>query len=114
MPVSGAPLPLVPDSAAYVRVLATPWAEVWVDGQLVEVTPFAKPIPVSAGVHYVTLKHPSASSIERKIDPKKNETVTLDVAFDVATDGGYDIVVDAGIDADTVLEEGQPRTKAAR
>ena len=114
MPVSGAPLPLVPDNAAFVRVLATPWAEVWVDGQLVETTPFAKPIPVSAGVHYVTLKHPSAESIERKIDPKKNETVTLDVTFDVATDGGYDIVIDAGSDVEAVLEEGQPRVKAAR
>ena len=111
MPVSGAPLPLVPDDPAYLRVLANPWAEVWVDGQLVEVTPFAKPIPISAGLHYVTLKHPAGEDIERKIDPKKAETVTLDVSFDITTDGGYEIVVDAGLEAATPLEEGQPRLK---
>lgn len=113
-PMSGAPLPLVPDNAAFLRVLATPWAEVWVDGQMVEVTPFAKPIPIAAGVHYVTLKHPAADSIERKIEPKKNETVTLDVSFDVPTDGGFEIVVDAGVDSEAPPEEGKPRTKVVR
>lgn len=112
--MSGAPLPLVPDNAAFLRVLATPWAEVWVDGQMVEVTPFAKPIPIAAGVHYVTLKHPAADSIERKIEPKKNETVTLDVSFDVPTDGGFEIVVDAGVDSEAPPEEGKPRTKVVR
>lgn len=114
MPVSGAPLPLVPDDPAYLRVLANPWAEVWVDGQLVEVTPFAKPVPVSAGLHYVTLKHPAAISVERKIEPKKGETITLDISFDVSGDGGYEIILDAGRDGPAPLEEGQPRTKEGR
>ena len=40
---------LLPPSPGYLRVLATPWAEVWVDGQRVDVTPFARAIPLPGG-----------------------------------------------------------------
>jgi serine/threonine protein kinase len=39
---AGMPLELAPASPGFVRVLATPWAEVWIDGQRVDVTPFAR------------------------------------------------------------------------
>ncbi|HVJ92283.1 MAG TPA: serine/threonine-protein kinase [Labilithrix sp.] len=86
-------LALVPERAGSLRVIATPWAYVRVDGQLVETTPFARPIPLSAGTHFVTLSHPDAPSpIERTIAIVDGETVTLDVTMNLSSE-------DAGKDA---------------
>ena len=86
-------LELVPEHAGGLRVVATPWAHVRVDGQLVETTPFARAIPLAAGKHFVTLTHPDApSAVEREIEIVAGETVTLDVVMNLAAD-------DAGKDA---------------
>ena len=77
------PLELVPASPGYLRVLATPWAEVWVDGQNVAVTPFARAVPLPPGTHYVTLRHPSAPDEKRTVTVVAGETVTLDVSMSV-------------------------------
>ncbi len=75
------PLELAPLSPGYLRVLATPWAEVWVDGQRVDVTPFARGIPLSPGTHYVTLAHPNAPLEKRTIAVAPGETRTVDVVM---------------------------------
>jgi serine/threonine-protein kinase len=77
------PLELSPKDSGSLRVLATPWAEVWVDGQRIDVTPFARAIPLSPGTHYVTLKHPNAPVEKRQIAIVAGETVTLDVAMNI-------------------------------
>ena len=77
------PLELVPASPGYLRVLATPWAEVWVDGQRVDVTPFARAIPLPPGTHYVTLVHPSAPIEKRTLAIASGETRTIDVVMAV-------------------------------
>jgi hypothetical protein len=77
------PLELVPAASGGLRVLATPWAEVWVDGQIVETTPFARAVPLAAGPHYVRLRHPNAPDEKRVINVTPGETVTLDVAMDI-------------------------------
>jgi serine/threonine-protein kinase len=77
------PLALVPAAPGYLRVLATPWAEVWVDGQRVEVTPFARPIPLPPGTHYVTLVHPTAPVEKRAVAIAAGETRTVDVVMAV-------------------------------
>jgi hypothetical protein len=77
------PLELVPPSPGFLRVLATPWAEVWVDGQRVDVTPFARGIPLSPGTHYVTLIHPNAAVQKRTIAVAPGETRTVDVVMAV-------------------------------
>jgi serine/threonine-protein kinase len=87
------PLELLPAEAGGLRVLATPWAYVRVDGQQVETTPFARAIPLSAGKHWITLTHPDAPPVEREVEITTNETVTLDVTMAVGT------VTDAGKDA---------------
>jgi hypothetical protein len=74
-------LELVPESPAYLRVVAEPWADVVVDGQKVETTPFARPIPLRAGIHYVRLEHPQAPAERRTIDLSPGETVLLDVTM---------------------------------
>jgi eukaryotic-like serine/threonine-protein kinase len=87
------PLELQPAEAGGLRVLASPWAYVRVDGQQVETTPFARAIPLSAGTHWITLTHPDAPPVEREVAITTNETVTLDVTMAVGT------VTDAGKDA---------------
>ncbi len=77
------PLDLLPPSPGYLRVLATPWAEVWIDGQLVDVTPFARPIALPEGIHYVTLVHPSAPIEKRTVTIVRGETRTIDAVMTV-------------------------------
>jgi hypothetical protein len=76
-------LQLVPRELAQLRVVATPWAHVSVDGERVETTPFAHPIPLEAGVHYVRLEHPDAPTERRTIELVPGETILLDVKMNV-------------------------------
>ncbi len=87
------PLELAPLKAGSLRVLATPWAEVAVDGQHVDTTPFARAIPLPPGPHFVTLTHPNATTENRAIVIRANEVVTVEVTLDVGD------VLDAGTDA---------------
>jgi serine/threonine-protein kinase len=75
------PLELIPSSPGYLRVLATPWAEVWIDGQRLDVTPFARAIPLPPGAHYVTLVHPDAPVEKRTVPIAPGETRTIDVVM---------------------------------
>ncbi len=79
-----APLELLPARAGGLRVVATPWAEVFVDGQRIDVTPFARPIPLVPGTHYVTLVHPSAPVEKRVVKIASGETLLLDVTMSVS------------------------------
>jgi serine/threonine protein kinase len=79
------PLELMPGEAGGLRVLATPWAHVRVDGQQVETTPFARPIPLAPGKHWITLTHPEARPVEREISVSTGEVVTLDVTMSVGS-----------------------------
>lgn len=77
------PLELVPSSPGYLRVLATPWAEVWIDGQRVDVTPLARRIPLLPGTHYITFVHPNGPIEKRTIALASDETRTVDVVMAV-------------------------------
>ncbi|HMJ56399.1 MAG TPA: serine/threonine-protein kinase [Polyangiaceae bacterium] len=77
------PLQLTPAQAGFLRVVARPWAEVIVDGQRIDVTPFARAIPLAAGTHYVTLKHPAAGDERRVVKVTTGETIMLDVTMAV-------------------------------
>jgi serine/threonine-protein kinase len=76
-------LELAPTQAGYLRVVAQPWADVYVDGEQVETTPFARPIPLAPGLHYVKLTHPSAPEERRDITLSPGETLVLDVNMKV-------------------------------
>jgi serine/threonine-protein kinase len=97
-------LELAPAQPAYLRVVAEPWAHVHIDGQRVETTPFAKPIPLRAGTHYVRLEHPNAPAERRTVELVPGETVLLDVKMKVdeaalaassTRDAGPDVEADA-------------------
>lgn len=87
------PLELVPAKGGYLRVVANPWAEVVVDGQRVDTTPIARPMPLAAGTHYVTLKHPKVKEQRRVVKVVQGQTVLLDVNMGIAPE-----VQDAGAD----------------
>ena len=80
---AGRRLELLPNGRAFLRVVAHPWAHVIVDGQEVEITPFARPIPLSAGSHYVRLEHPNAPIERRTVELTPGETLLLDVTLKV-------------------------------
>jgi eukaryotic-like serine/threonine-protein kinase len=79
---------------AQLRVLAQPWAEVHIDGELVDITPVGRPIEVKPGRHVVIFRHPHAPAVTREIDIVAGQTIVLDVEMDVEHAG-----VDAGTDA---------------
>lgn len=81
--VVAAPLELAPVDAASLRVVASPWAHVFVDGQQVATTPFAEPIPLRPGTHHVRLDHPQAPSEHRTLDLAPGEAIVLDVTLHV-------------------------------
>jgi eukaryotic-like serine/threonine-protein kinase len=68
---------------AHLRVVAKPWAEVWIDGRHVDTTPFATPLALAPGAHTLTLKHPLAPSSEREVVAVAGQDVTVRHAFDV-------------------------------
>jgi len=82
-----AALELIPARAGFLHVVATPWAEVEVDGQRVDVTPFAKAIPLRPGRHYVTLTHPDAPPEKRVVELAPGETKVLDVTMNLTGEG---------------------------
>ncbi len=92
---AGTGLELAPEHAGGLRVVATPWAYVKVDGQLVETTPFARPIPLAHGRHWVTLAHPDAPDVEREVTIVAGETVTIDVTMSLDAPGTKDAGKDA-------------------
>lgn len=78
------PLELFPQNMGHLRVVVTPWAEVTIDGQRVDVTPFARAIPLAAGKHYVTLEHPAAPVQKREVVIAAGETALLDATMDLS------------------------------
>lgn len=72
-------LPLMPARPAELRVVARPWASVYVDGFYVDVTPFARPIPLPAGTHQVVFRHPTAPEEHRTVKLAENDRAFLEV-----------------------------------
>ena len=93
---------LDPSQRGFVRVLATQWAEVAIDGVKVDATPIARAIPVAPGLHFVTFTHPSAPTETRRVVIDPGKTTLLDVTMAVtlpepARDVPPTRPVDAGI-----------------
>jgi serine/threonine protein kinase len=71
------------EEALLLRVVASPWAHVLVDGKHRETTPFATPIPLTPGKHVVRLEHPSAAPEERIVEGRAGQAVLLNVQMHV-------------------------------
>ena len=64
----------VVDNPGYLRVVASPWAEVHVDGEHVLTTPSAKRLALSPGQHFVKLINPYFQTVEREVTIVAGET----------------------------------------
>jgi hypothetical protein len=62
-------------------VVVEPWAEVYVDGKLIDTTPFSKALAIPEGEHKIELKNPFFEKETRKVSIKRNTTSTLKVAL---------------------------------
>jgi eukaryotic-like serine/threonine-protein kinase len=76
-------LALAPDHPAELRVVVRPWASVYVDGYFVDVTPFARPIPLPAGTHPVVFRHPNAPEEHRTVKIAENDRAFVEVEMKV-------------------------------
>ncbi|MFC1610952.1 serine/threonine protein kinase [Myxococcota bacterium] len=65
----------------YIRVNAVPWAEVWVDGELYDVTPFARPIALLPGQYTIEFRNRFFGTKKRVVDVRAGETARLGVEF---------------------------------
>jgi eukaryotic-like serine/threonine-protein kinase len=81
---AAAPLSAPAAAAGELRVVAHPWAHVFVDGQQRETTPFARPIRLSPGTHYVRLEHPNAPAERRTLSVSAGEAVLIEVDMKVS------------------------------
>jgi serine/threonine protein kinase len=84
LPLWTSPSPLAPldepeSRTAQLWVVAEPWAEVVIDGQRVETTPFASPLRLRSGRRYVELRGPSFRSVRQTLDLKPGERRVLHV-----------------------------------
>lgn len=68
--------------AGGLKVIAYPWAKVYVDGEYVETTPTSRIIKLTAGDHKITFSHPNFPSVTRKVNIKENETREIVVRLD--------------------------------
>jgi serine/threonine-protein kinase len=80
----------------YLRVLATPWAEVLIDGELVDTTPIGRPIAVSPGRHFITFRHPNAPDEKRSIQVASGQTAVVDVSMRIDRSAIQDAGAGAG------------------
>jgi len=79
VPSSEPGLVLSPDSAGYLQVVVDPWAEVYVDGQLLGITPLARRLPVSPGRHFLKFVNPAYAIEDREVRVEKGEVTRLEV-----------------------------------
>lgn len=71
------------NDVGYVRLVATPWADVSIDGRPVGQTPMAR-IEVPAGEHVVRFAHPQLGTTERVASVGPGETATVKVELGTA------------------------------
>ena len=72
--------------AGGLKVIAYPWAKVYVDGEYVDTTPTSKIIKLPVGEHKITFSHPNFPSVTRKVNIKENETREIVVRLEPRTE----------------------------
>lgn len=65
--------------AGFLRVIARPWAHVYVDGRKIATTPVARRFSLSPGHHFVKLENPFFMPHEQEVVIRSTETETLQV-----------------------------------
>ena len=73
--------PVVPRLAGYVRFVVDPWADVYIDGQMVVTTPSARAVALAPGRHYLKLKNRFYAEVDREVRVVTGETEVIDVTL---------------------------------
>ena len=68
----------MPGHLGYVRFVANPWADVYVDGKHVATTPSAQPVPLPPGSHEIEFRNPHFRSVVRKLEVDVGGSYRLD------------------------------------
>lgn len=63
----------------FLSLTVTPWAEVYLDGKLVDRTPLPGPIKIEAGKRQLLLRHPNRRDYAREIEIIPGDTLRLEV-----------------------------------
>ena len=71
--------PLTPDTAGYLQVIVDPWAEIYVNGTRLAVTPLARRIALPPGRHFVKFVNPHYQILDREIRVRRGEVTRIDV-----------------------------------
>jgi hypothetical protein len=78
------PTPTRATGPGLLQIGVRPWAEVAVDGRVVGTTPLDR-IPLPAGRHVVSLRHPAYQPVEKEIVVAEGQTARL--VFDFSAEG---------------------------
>jgi serine/threonine-protein kinase len=68
-------------------VVADPWAEVFIDGQRIETTPFASPLRLRSGRRYLELRGPYFKAVRQTLDLVPGELRVVRVQMPLLTRG---------------------------
>jgi hypothetical protein len=69
------------ERAGFLQVVVDPWAEVYVDGRLLTVTPSAERFMLAPGRHFVKLVHPQFEPVTREVRIERGTPYRLKVAL---------------------------------
>lgn len=81
--LSRVPLESSVSQKARLRIVARPWARVFIDGDYQDTTPFASLLTVSPGQHSVRLEHPNAPPEERLVEVQNGQVAIVDVEMKI-------------------------------
>ncbi|HTY39206.1 MAG TPA: PEGA domain-containing protein, partial [Bacteroidota bacterium] len=66
---------------SFLRLTATPWAKIFVDGRAIGETPMGQTLKIAAGKHSVTFTNPSFDPIVKEIDAAADSTMLVTADF---------------------------------
>ncbi|HEX4353502.1 MAG TPA: PEGA domain-containing protein, partial [Polyangiales bacterium] len=67
--------------AGYIRVVAEPWADVFIDGELATTTPTAQRLPLMPGTHYLKFVNPFYLEQVARVHVRSGETETVRIVL---------------------------------
>jgi hypothetical protein len=73
---------LLPEQAGFLHVVVDPWAEVYVDGKLLAVTPSSEPLMLTPGRHFVKLENPHFQASSREVRIARGKTARIEVKLE--------------------------------
>ena len=69
------------EKVGYLSCRIFPWGEIFIDGKYKSTSPQLKPIMLLEGAHSLSIRNPSYQSIDKKIEVRSSDTLTLRFNF---------------------------------